>query len=544
MKYSLEDFKKIINERAFVSKKNARITQLRADGNSKEMEWLYDFRSIVLDPEWLNTYAELFWEQFSAQYPFQVGGLETAGIPLVTAIVMKGVERGTPVNGFFMRKSRKREGLMKAIEGTLNSEKIILVDDLINTGGTFKKQIAILQDIGLTVTDIFPILAFRNPSSYSFGEKYPVRVNSLFTLEDFGMPFAPNTTTALTADAFKEVWKFEAKTPSLEYVIQKSAPIVDENHVYFGTDSGTLYALDLATGDRVWTFDVGPHPFGKGIFSSPALHDGTIFFGAYDGNVYALDAKTGEELWRNSDADWVGSSPALAPSLGLVYVGLEHGLIRKRGGISAIDIHTGTTLWRDRTPFLTHCSPLYIPEENLVVIGDNGGTVYAYDAKDGTRRFAFQTEKDIKTRATFDPKRRIILVPSMDAKVYALTLDGEPKFAFEAGAAIYSIPLVHDDTCYIASLDKRLYAFDLETGKKKAHFETSGRIFASPKIYEGSMWIGSNDGRLYELDIETLSLKNSFQATERIVNAIAYDAKRTHFLVPTVANEMYCLKRK
>src|SRR6185436_914631 len=102
--------------------------------------------------------------------PFQVGGMETAGIPLVAAIVMKSLERGTPVNGFYIRKSRKRQGLLKYIEGTLTNEPVILVDDLINSGTSVNKQIAILRDAGMKVSEIFVLLAFREDAAYSFLE--------------------------------------------------------------------------------------------------------------------------------------------------------------------------------------------------------------------------------------------------------------------------------------------------------------------------------------------------------------------------------------
>src|SRR5262245_51156419 len=101
----------------------------------------------------LDAYAEFFWQRFSALYAFHVGGLESAAIPLVSAIVMKSVEKKKPVNGFYIRKSRKRTGLLNSIEGTLTKEPVILVDDLINSGGSIEKQIKILQDIGMRVQD-------------------------------------------------------------------------------------------------------------------------------------------------------------------------------------------------------------------------------------------------------------------------------------------------------------------------------------------------------------------------------------------------------
>ena len=74
------------------------------------------------------------WSRFEKYYPFQVGGQELAAVPLATAIALKGLHLGKPINYFIIRKSRKKVGLQNLIEGELNSEKIVLVDDLLNSG--------------------------------------------------------------------------------------------------------------------------------------------------------------------------------------------------------------------------------------------------------------------------------------------------------------------------------------------------------------------------------------------------------------------------
>lgn len=515
------------------------------EGEGTTAPWLFDFRALMLQPYWLNRYAEIFWERYASRYPFQVGGVETAGIALVAAIVMKGVERGTPVNGFFIRKSRKRQGLMKMIEGTLTDEPIIFVDDLINYGQTLAKQLEILSSLGKGVSEVFVLLAFRDRSAYAFMDSYRATLTSLFTLEDFGIPLERSDARELPRDSFEVLWHFEAPEPSHHIVLQKSAPVLDERRVFFGSDSGIFRALDQETGDVLWEFAVGRHPEGKGILSSPALHEGVVYFGAYDGNVYALDAETGEMRWMYSDADWVGSSPSIAPELGLIFIGLEFGLLRKRGGIVALSLSTGERVWEDRTGELTHGSPLFIAEEGLVVIGSNDGAVYAYMAQTGRLQWRYQSGGHIKTSLAYDAKRRLVLFGSLDTKLYALSArDGSPVFARQTGAGIYSTPLIHEDAVYIASLDKRLYAIDLNTWEDLWIFETSGRIFSSPELLENSLWLGSNDGRLYELDPKRGTLRNFFQATERIVNKIAYNPRAQRFFVPTCANELYCVKRR
>lgn len=517
---------------------------IKSEYTGEQADWVFDFRSLLLQPKWLNQYAEIFWEEYEEKYPFQVCGMETAAIPLVAAIVMKGIERGTSVNGFYFRKSRKRYDLMKQIEGTVTKDPVVIVDEIINRGGTIHKQLVILEELQATVKDVFGILRFRELDAYSQISERGVALNTLYTLEDFNIPLQTTAAPEIPQPSFDVVWRFQAPDPSFHLVVQKSAPALDDVRVFFGTDSGTCYALHQDTGEVTWQFTTASQPQGKGILSSPALHNGTIYFGAYDGNVYALDTESGNLRWKYTDADWIGSSPALAPDLNLLFIGLEFSLWRKRGGIAALDMKTGKEVWKALHPMLTHGSPLYIQKENMVVIGSNDGVLYAYNAQTGSLLWTYATEGDIKTTPAYDPKRRAILVASMDGKLYGISaLNGNPVAVFEAGAGIYSIPLIHEDTVYISSLDKKLYALDLDTFEPRWVYETAGRIFSSPIIADGSVWIGSNDGRLYELDPRNGSLKSFFQATERVVARIAYNEKTKQIFMHTVADELYCLKR-
>jgi outer membrane protein assembly factor BamB len=98
--------------------------------------------------------------------------------------------------------------------------------------------------------------------------------------------------------------------------------------------------------------------------------------------------------------------------------------------------------------------------------------------------------------------------------------------------------MAHRSICSISTCKRSI----ARTGKIAGVYETGGRIFASPIIEAESLWISSNDGRLHEVDRETGKLKSFFQTTERIVNSIA--SQNDVLYVPTVANEIYCIKRK
>jgi outer membrane protein assembly factor BamB len=63
-----------------------------------------------------------------------------------------------------------------------------------------------------------------------------------------------------------------------------SSPAVTDTVIYFGGQDGHFYALDRATGRKLWD-----SPTGGKITSSPAVANGTIYVGSHDGKLYAFN---------------------------------------------------------------------------------------------------------------------------------------------------------------------------------------------------------------------------------------------------------------
>jgi serine/threonine-protein kinase len=101
--------------------------------------------------------------------------------------------------------------------------------------------------------------------------------------------------------------------------------------VYVGSDDSNVYALNAATGAKVWNYTTG-----SVVISSPAVVNGVVYVGSHDGNVYALNAATGVRLWNYTTGNAVYSSPAVVN--GVVYVGSEDGNVYAfslAGGLTA-----------------------------------------------------------------------------------------------------------------------------------------------------------------------------------------------------------------
>jgi hypothetical protein len=83
-----------------------------------------------------------------------------------------------------------------------------------------------------------------------------------------------------------------------------------------GSLDDNLYALNAATGARVWSYTTSYR-----VISSPAVANGIVYVGSDDNNLYALNATAGVLAWKYTTGFHVYSSPAVAN--GVVYVGSE-----------------------------------------------------------------------------------------------------------------------------------------------------------------------------------------------------------------------------
>lgn len=527
--------KEIIKSRAIAT--NAQYKMLSPDG------WVIDIKNIVMDPIVLSLIVDIFWQKFENQYPFQIGGQETTSLPIIAAIICKGQQIGKPVSGFYIRKSRKKTDLQKILEGSLNNEKIILIDDIINSGRTIERQIKILEKEGKKINSIFALVLFKEKERYEFFHSKNIHLSSLFALDDFGLKLNEIENNFLF-NYFNVLWYFQSPNPDLFHLIPKSTPAIDNKRIYFGSDSGCFWALNQKDGSVAWKYKVWWFKQ-KGIFSSPAIFKDNIYFGSYDGNVYCLDKKTGKRKWVFMEADWVGSSPTIAENLGLLLIGLEFGLINKHGGIAALDLETGKKIWEYKMPLHVHCSPAYWHEKKIVAVGCNDGKVYLLNAKKGNLLWEYQTDGHIKYGLAFDKKRNYLVFGSLDGFEYFLNVsNGSLVRKYETEAGIISAPLIYKGNYIFSSLDKRVYNLNPEKKEPNWIFETHGRILSSPVLIEGNIFIGSNDGRIYEIDPETGRQISYFQTAERILNSVVYNPNTKRFFVSTQANEIYCLTRQ
>ena len=71
-----------------------------------------------------------------------------------------------------------------------------------------------------------------------------------------------------------------------------SCPAVANGVVYIGSEDYNVYALNAATGSKIWSYRTSSQ-----VESSPAVANGIVYVGSDDDNVYALNATKGTTIW-------------------------------------------------------------------------------------------------------------------------------------------------------------------------------------------------------------------------------------------------------
>lgn len=535
--------------------KDVEIQSVTKGTEGSTTEWIFDFKSQSLSKVFLQQFAEIFWSSpdFTLFAKIQVGGMESGAIPLVAAVSLY-LPENKEINVFYIRKSRKKSDLANLVEGEIKSQQpIILVDDILNSGSSIRKQVKIIEEQGGTVTGIFVCLRYRDYSYYQDLIDKGIKIVSIFELNDFKNVLPVKNLESAKAHLNYNSYFAEYKVsltsqPNLHLVVPKSAPLLVGDYIYMGTDDGYMYSICKNDGSIKWKFKISFAPKGKGILSSPQVYKDKLLFGAYDGNLYCLNRLTGQVEWVFYDADWIGSTPYIDQGNGVLYVGLEFGLFKKYGGVVAINILTGKSLWKSYDlPAFVHASPAYSKRYSIVVCGCNDGYLYAFDSGTGKMLWKFKTEGEIKYGACFEESKGLVIFGSFDGGVYVLNVkDGSVYAKFSAEFGFYSTPLITGNKVIIGSLDKKVYCFNLDSKKTDWMFQTGGRIFSSPVAYNESVFIGNNEGKVYELDINEGKLVSYIQITERIVNAVQVESKNGKIIlyVPSHIGELYKFIKK
>lgn len=282
-------------------------------------------------------------------------------------------------------------------------------------------------------------------------------------------------------------------------------PIVSGGLLYVAAENGYLYALDTENGsvsDRGWRRPLGIQERLQPLVAGPAYDpiNSLVVITSEDGNLYGYDDDTGEEIWDSpfSAEDKIWSTPVV--SNGTAFFGSHD------GKVYSVNMATGEENWSYRTEGVVAGRPLLV--NGMVVVGSFDKKLYAIDASDSSLRWEFEGGNWFWAGAVSNGS--LIFAPNMDGNVYALDLDGNLMWKYDAGDSIVSPPVLVPRGLVVAARNGRLVLLDVSSsGTRSAEqrvlsSQTLGNSqIKAPIVAVGdSVYVGSEDGSVRRVEVK------------------------------------------
>lgn len=318
---------------------------------------------------------------------------------------------------------------------------------------------------------------------------------------------------ALNQSDGKPVWKFKTAGESTFNVkdyfngsfkpdfwdFYLSSAVAKENLVYFGSSDSNIYALDMQSGEKVWSYKTG-----GSIHSSPAIFNNSVVVGSWDSNVYCLDAATGTENWTfatGKDVEtyiWLGVQASPSIDNGMVYIG------SRDAKFYAIDLETGEALWiKDEFDRSWMPSSAAIGKENIYTGSSDSFSFFSIDKKTGSINYVTKTNAYTFSSPAID--NEMAYIGSSNGRLYGIYLsNGDIQWEFETiGIQTDTIKLfdgngLMDEERY-GELTKNIADMPALTVFMNKAFSNVGAILSSPVISDQVIYFGSSDGYVYAI---------------------------------------------
>lgn len=174
-----ESLLKLIQEKAVVRGE-------RTLASGKISNYYIDGKQVTLSAQGLFLTAKVMLPMIQAVGANAVGGPTLGADPIAAAVSLLSSQSGKPVKAFIIRKEAKDHGMQKMIEGPSleTGDKVVMVEDVITTGGSVLKAIQEVEKLGAKVIKVI-CLVDRNEGAGETLAKY--QYSPIFTLRELGL---------------------------------------------------------------------------------------------------------------------------------------------------------------------------------------------------------------------------------------------------------------------------------------------------------------------------------------------------------------------
>jgi outer membrane protein assembly factor BamB len=221
--------------------------------------------------------------------------------------------------------------------------------------------------------------------------------------------------------------------------------VTDGQQLYFGDSSGTVYALNAATGDLDWSYKTGDK-----IWGTAAVVDGTVYIGSFDKKLYAFNAADGTVKWTFE----AGGSFIATP----------------------------------------------VVQDGVIYVGAFDRTFYAIDAATGQQKWSFRAGNWFWSPAVISGTT--VYAACLDGKVYALRMsDGSQLASYDTGDSIPSGIVSTGTAVIVAGETGIIHKIDTATGQMTTLATLEKTTIDGPVLlYDGNIYIQNGSYQLVRID--------------------------------------------
>ena len=152
--------------------------------SGKKSNYYFNCKPTTLDPEGMYLIGNVIFDMLETSDIAAVGGLTLGADPIANAISIISYQRGRPIKAFIVRKDVKAHGTRSAVEGNVEAgEHVIVLDDVITTGGSTIQAIEKAREAGLVVDGVIALID-RQEGGREAIEEVVSSVRSVFTRRD------------------------------------------------------------------------------------------------------------------------------------------------------------------------------------------------------------------------------------------------------------------------------------------------------------------------------------------------------------------------
>jgi orotate phosphoribosyltransferase len=174
MKHRLAE---IILERSFQYRDNPPFTL----ASGKTSNYYFNCKTTTMDPEGMYLIGNILFEMLADADISAAGGMTLGADPIANALSLISYQKKNPIKSFVVRKDAKNHGTKSGIEGNISpGERVVIIDDVITTGGSTITAIEIAREAGLKVDRVIALVD-REEGGRENIKKYTDRIDAVLT---------------------------------------------------------------------------------------------------------------------------------------------------------------------------------------------------------------------------------------------------------------------------------------------------------------------------------------------------------------------------